>query len=168
MPGPSSTMFSTMARLLCTPFPSSLFIKKSVKRTTFIIKNLPAHSWLELHNVLYNGQAVVHTVSLLSMYKDKHKKDILYIKSLPAHVWPEFNNVPYNGQAVVHTVSFLSAYKEKHEKNKLYFKKPPGTCLARTPQCSPQWPGCCEHHLPPLCVQRKVGATQKLAVTISY
>jgi hypothetical protein len=65
--GPSSTMFSTMARLLYKPSPSSLCIKKSIKRTNYIIKSLPAHSWPELYYVLHNGQAVVHTVSLLSV-----------------------------------------------------------------------------------------------------
>jgi hypothetical protein len=88
-------------------------MKKNIKRTIYIIKNLPAHSWPELHYVLPNGQAVVHTVSLLSVYKEKHKK------------------------------------------NKLYCKKPPGIQLAVTPRCSPQWPGCCAHRLPPLCVERK-------------
>jgi hypothetical protein len=63
----NSTMFSTMARLLCTTSPSFLCIKKSIKRTNYIIKSLLAHAWPELHN----GQAVVHIVSLLSVYKEK-------------------------------------------------------------------------------------------------
>jgi hypothetical protein len=103
-------MFSTMARLLCTPSPFSLCIKKIVKRTNYIVKNLPAHSWPELHDVLYNGQAVVHTISLFSVYKEKHKKDKLYCKNLPAYSWPELHDVLHNGQAVVHTVSLLSVY----------------------------------------------------------
>ncbi len=76
-------MFSTMARLLCTPSPSSLCIKKSVKRTNYIIKSLPANAWPKFNNVLHNGQAVVHTVSLLSVYKEKRKKDKLYYKKPP-------------------------------------------------------------------------------------
>jgi hypothetical protein len=108
-------MFSTMAKLLCTPSPSSLCIKKSVKRTNYIQKSLPAHAWPELHN----GQAVVHTVSLLSVYKEKRKKDKLYRVSLPAYASPEFNNVLYNGQDVVHAVSLLSVYKEKHKRTNI-------------------------------------------------
>jgi hypothetical protein len=105
-------MFSTMARLLCTPSPSSLCIKKSVKKTNYILK-VSRHTPGELKNVLDNGQTVVHTVSLLSVYKERHKRTNYIIKSLPAHGWPEFNNVLYNGQAVVHTVSLLSMYKKE-------------------------------------------------------
>ncbi len=60
----------------------------------------------------------MHTISLLSKYKEKRKKDKLYYKKLPAHSWPELHNVLYNGQAVVHTVSLLSMYKEKHKNDK--------------------------------------------------
>ncbi len=83
MPRQNSTMFSTMARLLCTPSPYSLCTKISVKRTNYILKSLPAHALPELHNVLHNCQAVVHTISLLSVYKEKRKKDNFYYKKLP-------------------------------------------------------------------------------------
>ncbi len=148
MPARNPTMFSTMARLWCTPSPSSLCLKKSIKRTKYIIKSLQAHCWPKHHNVFHNGQAVVHTVSLLSVYKEKRKKDKLYYRS----AWPKFNNVLNNGQAVVHTLSLLSVYKEKRKKDTLYYKKPHGTQLTGTPRCSLQWPGCCAHCLPPLCV----------------
>jgi hypothetical protein len=42
----------------------------------YIIKSLQEHARPVLNNVLYNGQAVAHTVSLLSVYKDRHKKHI--------------------------------------------------------------------------------------------
>jgi hypothetical protein len=113
MAGQNSTMFSTMARLLCTPSLSSLCIKRSVKRTNYIIK------------------------------------------SLLAHAWPKFNNVLHNGQAVVHTVSLLSVYTEMRKKDKLYYKEPPNTRMAQVQQCSLQWPGCCAHHLLPLCGKHK-------------
>jgi hypothetical protein len=101
------------------------------KKDNLYYKKLPGTCLGEYNsNVLYNGQAVVHTVSLLSKYKEKRKKDKLYYKKLPVHSWPELHNVLYNGQAVVHTVSLLSVYKEKHKNDKLYYKKaswhPPG------------------------------------------
>ncbi len=148
-------MFSTMARLLCTLSPSSLCIKKSMKRTNYIITILPTCAWLEFYNV----PAMARLLSIPSpsslCTKKSIKRTIYIIERFPAHAWSKFNNVLHNGQAVLHTVSLLSVYQEKHKKDNLYYKKLSSTCLVQIQQCSPQWPGCCAHRLPPLCVKRK-------------
>jgi hypothetical protein len=73
-------MFSTMARLLCSP---SSLCKEKRKKDKLYLKSLPAHSWPKFNNILYNDQAVVHTVSLLSVYKEKHEKYKLYYNKPP-------------------------------------------------------------------------------------
>jgi hypothetical protein len=141
MPDPSSTMFSAMARLLCTPSPSSPCIKKSIKRTNYIIKSLPAHVWPQFNNALYNGQAVVHTVSLLSVYKGMCKKGQIIYKKPPSTRLARGQQCSLQWPGVVHTVSLLSVYKENRKKDKSYYKKPPSTRRAPVQQCSLQWPG---------------------------
>jgi hypothetical protein len=57
--------------------------KEKHKKDKLYIKSLPAHALPKFNNVLYYGQAVVYTVSLISVYKAKRKKDKLYYKKPP-------------------------------------------------------------------------------------
>jgi hypothetical protein len=83
---------STMARLLCTPSPSSLCIKKSIKRTIFIIKSFPAHDWPSSTAMFSTMARLLYTPSPSALCIKKSVKRTNYIiKSLLAHAWPEFN-----------------------------------------------------------------------------
>ncbi len=83
MPSRNSTMFSILAKLLCTPSPSSLCIKKSIKRTNYTTRSLSAHAWPEFKTVSKVARLLC-TQSTSSLCKEKHKKDKLYYKKPPS------------------------------------------------------------------------------------